>query len=105
GSIASYNWIKVSGPSADLFNQDDEELEVANMTEGAYVFRLTVTDDEGASASDEVKVTVKQKTVIENEKPIANAGEDKSITLPENNVTLNGSGTDKDGTIASYKWI
>ncbi|NJO24917.1 MAG: DUF4990 domain-containing protein, partial [Bacteroidia bacterium] len=35
-----------------------------------------------------------------NQPPTANAGTDRTITLPVNNVTLNGSGTDPDGTIA-----
>ncbi|MEQ1797261.1 MAG: T9SS type A sorting domain-containing protein, partial [Lacibacter sp.] len=34
----------------------------------------------------------------------ANAGSDKTITLPSNSVTLNGIGTDADGTIVSYLW-
>jgi hypothetical protein len=36
--------------------------------------------------------------------PTALAGGDKTITLPTNSVTINGSGTDQDGTIASYAW-
>lgn len=39
-----------------------------------------------------------------NEAPVANAGPNKTITLPTNNVSMNGSGTDADGTIASYFW-
>jgi rhamnogalacturonyl hydrolase YesR len=36
--------------------------------------------------------------------PVANAGSDQTITLPASTVTLNGSGTDADGTITAYKW-
>jgi len=39
-----------------------------------------------------------------NKLPVANAGADKTITLPVNSVAITGSGTDADGTIASYKW-
>ncbi|MES2733690.1 MAG: cellulase family glycosylhydrolase [Bacteroidota bacterium] len=39
-----------------------------------------------------------------NQAPVANAGVDKAITLPTNSVTLNGKGTDSDGTITSYAW-
>ncbi len=39
-----------------------------------------------------------------NQPPTANAGADKAITLPTNSVTLNGSGSDPDGSIASYSW-
>ncbi|TDE55404.1 glycoside hydrolase family 16 protein [Flavobacterium sp. GT3P67] len=39
----------------------------------------------------------------ENKAPTANAGADQTITV--NTVTLNGSGTDVDGTIKSYEWL
>ncbi|WP_165917366.1 malectin domain-containing carbohydrate-binding protein [Flaviaesturariibacter aridisoli] len=39
-----------------------------------------------------------------NAAPVADAGADKAITLPTNSVLLNGSGTDADGTIATYNW-
>lgn len=39
-----------------------------------------------------------------NQPPVANAGADINITLPLNTITLNGSGTDTDGSIASYQW-
>lgn len=42
--------------------------------------------------------------VTVNQAPIANAGNDKSITLPVNSVTLSGTGSDADGSIASYYW-
>lgn len=37
-------------------------------------------------------------------KPIADAGEDKKLYLPENSVIINGSGIDYDGNIVSYAW-
>ena len=40
-----------------------------------------------------------------NNVPTANAGADQTITIPVNTVTLNGSGTDVDGTITSYQWL
>ena len=36
--------------------------------------------------------------------PVANAGQDITITLPTNNAALYGSGTDADGTITGYNW-
>ncbi len=39
-----------------------------------------------------------------NTAPAAQAGADKTLTLPANSTTLNGSGTDADGTIKSYAW-
>ncbi|HET6766578.1 MAG TPA: kelch repeat-containing protein [Chitinophagaceae bacterium] len=40
-----------------------------------------------------------------NRPPIANAGPDQVISLPKNNVLLNGSSHDPDGNITSYDWI
>ena len=65
------------------------------------MFRLTVTDNNGATATDNVTVTVNGAANIP---PTANAGSDITLTLPVNNTTLNGSGTDADGTIATYAW-
>jgi hypothetical protein len=39
-----------------------------------------------------------------NQPPTANAGSDKTITLPTNTVSLSGSGTDPDGSISAYSW-
>jgi hypothetical protein len=41
---------------------------------------------------------------VSNQSPVANAGPDQTITLPTNSVTLNGSGNDPDGSVASYSW-
>ena len=73
---------------------------------GTYTFRLQVTDNKGATATDDVVINV---TNVVNRGPVANAGVDQTITLPINNVTLNGSGSyDPDGstggTIVSYLW-
>ena len=101
GSIASYKWTKVSGPSASLGAYTTSKLRAYNMVEGAYTFRLTVKDNDGAYKSDDVKVTVSQSTTT-NVAPVANAGSDKSTG--SSSITLSGSGTDKDGQIVSYKW-
>jgi len=63
---------------------------------------LTVTDNNGATGKDTMQVTVNPTPNIA---PTANAGSDKNITLPVNTTTLNGSGNDPDGTIASYAWL
>ncbi|OUJ69900.1 FG-GAP-like repeat-containing protein [Hymenobacter crusticola] len=46
----------------------------------------------------------KRVSTTANQAPVANAGASKTITLPTNTTTLAGSGTDADGTIASYQW-
>jgi hypothetical protein len=75
---------------------------VYGLIQGTYNFRLTVTDNNGATASDTMSVFVLAAPV--NTAPTANAGADKVITLPTSSTSATGSGTDADGTIASYAW-
>ncbi len=59
GSIAAYGWSQVSGPNtATLSDTNTASLTASGLIEGSYVFRLTVTDDEGNTGSDDVIVTV-----------------------------------------------
>ncbi|RDV16716.1 T9SS C-terminal target domain-containing protein [Pontibacter diazotrophicus] len=58
GTISSYSWSKVSGPTVTLSGATSANLTVSNLLEGTYVFRLVVTDNGGASVSDDATVTV-----------------------------------------------
>src|SRR5690606_5572755 len=60
GQIASYLWEKVSGPRATMVGSEEPTLKLSDLVEGTYHFRLTVRDDKGASASDEIKVVVER---------------------------------------------
>lgn len=103
GEIASVRWTKVSGGDAQLSGSNSTTLTVSNLVAGTYVFRLTAQDDDGATDSDEVAITVK-KSATENTPPVANAGADRTLTLPRNSTQLQGTGRDEDGSIVSYKW-
>jgi gliding motility-associated-like protein len=100
GSITTYAWIKVSGPAATLTNAASAVLSLSGLVQGTYIFRLTVTDNNSASGSNDMTLTVQAA----NAAPTANAGPTRTITLPTNSTTLNGSGSDVDGTIATYFW-
>lgn len=97
GSIAAYSWSKISGASISLNGQTTPTLTVSGLTAGTYVFRFTVTDNEGATHADDVKITV-------NTPPTVHAGKDYSITLPTNSVSIPGYSSDVDGSIVSYAW-
>jgi hypothetical protein len=59
GTIAAFQWTQVSGTPVDLNNADQPSADfVTPSATGLLVFRLTVTDDEGAEDSDEVTVSV-----------------------------------------------
>lgn len=58
GSISSYLWSKVSGGSANIVSSTQASTNITGLVSGNYIFRLTVTDNKSATASDDVLVTV-----------------------------------------------
>ncbi len=104
GTISSYSWAKISGPNASLQNASTATLKAVNLVEGTYVFRLTVKDNDGASSTDDVKLTVNKAATTSNVAPVVNAGSDLTTTLPYDYAFIYGSATDSDGSIAYYKW-
>ena len=80
GSITSYKWAKVSGPSSySIVSSNSKSTEVRNLVEGSYTFRLTVKDNDGASDTDDMKVTVKA------EEPVAGDGNGIKYSYYEGN--------------------
>ncbi|MGZ5245761.1 MAG: PKD domain-containing protein, partial [Flavitalea sp.] len=106
GSIVRYIWKKISGPAAGNIKSVSSNITAITSltTAGSYVYELKVVDNRGSWSTDQVTVNVTTGTVVANKAPVSNAGADKSITLPTSSTTLSGSGTDADGTIASYAW-
>ena len=103
GTIKSYGWTKTSGPTQfTLSSTTVSNPTVSNLVAGTYTFRLTVTDNLGATGSDDVNVIVNSAPA--SSPPVANAGPDQTITLPASSVTLTGSGSETGGTIKSYSW-
>jgi alpha-tubulin suppressor-like RCC1 family protein len=103
GSISSYGWSELSGPStATIGTANLAQTTVSSLIAGVYTFQLTVTDNSGVKATDVTKVTVIAPVLPGT--PTANAGADQTITLPINSVSLSGSGTETNGTIVGYQW-
>ena len=105
GSISSYAWTKTSGPSSgSISNAGAAATTATGLVQGSYVFTLKVTDNAGATASSSVTVTVNAAAVVANQYPSANAGANKTITLPST-LTLDASASyDPDGSIVKYRW-
>lgn len=102
GSIASYAWKKLSGPGATIATPNGATTQLSGLSIGSYVFELTVTDNAGLSAKDQVTVTV---LAAANKAPVSDAGSNVTLVLPSNSTQLTGSfSLDPDGVIVSYEW-
>ncbi len=102
GSIDSYSWLQIAGADVVL---SDAAIATPSFTAPATTsmitlsFELTVTDNEGATATDQVDIVVNPVTVP----PTVDAGADFS-RLEKTTVFLNATAQDTDGTIAQYLW-
>lgn len=102
GTIVNYAWTQVSGPNtATIDSPNTASTGIGGMVEGTYVFQVTVTDDQGATGTDDITITV---NAAPNETPTVSAGTDIGIQAPTNSTTLTATANDTDGTIASYMW-
>ncbi|SHM93129.1 Por secretion system C-terminal sorting domain-containing protein [Chitinophaga jiangningensis] len=105
GSIASYNWSQTAGPNAaTITGLTTAQATAGGLIKGVYTFRLTVKDNGGLTATDDVQVTV-QEAPVDKKPPVAIATAPETIILPANSVTLNGSTShDPDGNIVTWAW-
>ncbi len=103
GTITGYTWIQTGGTAATISNPTSQTTTIIGLTTaGVRTFQVTIRDNNGATASCNVTVTVNAATPVA---PIANAGANRSVTLPVNFVNLLGSGSTTDGsTITGYLW-
>lgn len=104
GSIRYWLWTKEIGNGGTLGSPNAAKTSLTGLTAGIYRFRLKITDNSGNSISDTIRVTVNGTTSTTNQAPVVTVGPAQTITLPTSSVTLTGSATDADGTIASYLW-
>lgn len=62
GEVMFYYWAQVSGPSTAGMNEPfTDRLQLSDLQEGNYTFRLVVIDNEGHPAQDDVEVVVKKR--------------------------------------------
>ena len=105
-NIKSYRWRKLEGPPAStISNSSAIKTLVTGLTEGMYLFELTVTDSAGLSSSDTLQVLADNP--LSTEMPLANAGPDQTITLPLDSAYLDGSNSRPNGwsdEATIYSW-
>ncbi|NXL70501.1 K319L protein, partial [Leptocoma aspasia] len=101
--IISYHWEELKGPlREERVSSDTPILTLTNLVPGNYTFSLTVVDSDGASNSTTANLTVKKAVDYP---PVANAGPNQVITLPQNSITLYGNQSTDDHSIVSYEWL
>lgn len=65
GTIANIQWVQVSGANtASITNSNTLTPFVENLIEGTYVFQITVTDNDGLTASDTIQVVIQEQEVF-----------------------------------------
>ncbi|NXQ98055.1 K319L protein, partial [Sagittarius serpentarius] len=101
--IVSYHWEELKGPlREEKVSSDTAILKLTNLVPGDYTFSLTVVDSDGASNSTTANLTVSKAVDYP---PVANAGPNQVITLPQNSITLYGNQSTDDHSIVSYEWL
>ena len=98
--MTAYDWTQESGDTVVIDAADSATATFTMPTKPQsenFVFKLTVTDNGGLTASDSTTVD------HENTLPTADAGLDQN-RLAGVVVILNGSADDSDGVITSYSW-
>lgn len=107
GSIVGYSWVQMSGTAVAINSPDTATPSfTAPASGGTLVFQLTVTDNDGATGSASVAVTVSDPvpTPSANIPPVAKASADRTVS-PHSVVFLSGwESYDPDGKIVSYHW-
>nr|XP_045006657.1 dyslexia-associated protein KIAA0319-like protein homolog isoform X2 [Jaculus jaculus] len=100
--IVQYHWEELKGPlREEKISEDTAILRLSKLVPGNYTFSLTVVDSDGASNSTTASLTVNKAVDYP---PVANAGPNQVITLPQNSITLFGNQSTDDHGITSYEW-
>ncbi|XP_023029330.2 dyslexia-associated protein KIAA0319-like protein isoform X1 [Leptinotarsa decemlineata] len=103
-AITTWEWTKSADDAQKAVDMQDTRtpyLQLSNLQEGMYTFTLKVTDSANQSSTAQVHVFVKPPT---NKPPVAVAGNNLTISLPQTWVVVDASNSTDDDKIISFKW-
>ncbi len=79
-------------------------ISTSTLSVGTHSITASVTDNDGANANADISITVNADQQ-QNQAPSVDAGNDQTITLPNNTVSLDATATDSDGPSAlTFSW-
>ncbi|MEA1954638.1 MAG: immunoglobulin domain-containing protein, partial [Campylobacterota bacterium] len=96
GSVTSTEWLK----DGVLVSSQDRYTTPSTLAVGSYVYSCKATDDDGATNSDALTLTVEAP----NQAPVVNAGADQTIIEGES-ASLQCVANDVDGSVTSTEWL
>ncbi|XP_049902284.1 dyslexia-associated protein KIAA0319 homolog [Epinephelus moara] len=101
--VIRYHWDAVSGPPGlKLEGADQAVARATGLRVGRYTFRLTVSDQQGATDSASLTVRVQEAKSLP---PVAHASGSHTLSLPNSSLVLRGSVTDGDQSEVHYLWV
>ena len=96
-TISSYSWAKTSGPAGEsIGTANASTTAVTGLSQGVYVFTLTVTDNHALSATSTITVTALAA-------PVADPGPSQTISTTSTLLDATGSYS-PNGSISAYSW-
>ncbi|MDF4856847.1 PKD domain-containing protein, partial [Vibrio parahaemolyticus] len=108
GTIASYYWEQIAGPTVQLSdaNQAQASFSIGEVTQTEiFRFKLTVTDNEGASGSATVQITVKAEDGgVENTPPVAIVSAPSEVRTGEQVLVDASASYDAQQETLSFDW-
>src|SRR5262249_41045050 len=93
-------WTKESGPAATIANPASATTNVNSLQQGTYVFKLTVTQSGGLTASSTTSVVVNSSGTYAS--PVVSVSANQNVTAPNANVT--SSSTITGAALSSVTW-
>jgi len=91
GTITSYSWDNGFG-LGEMVSATFNEI-------GIFTVNLTVTDNDGSTATDSIIITVEA-----NAAPVADAGVDQTVKVGSTVILDASASSDRDGSISAYSW-
>ncbi len=99
GTISTYLWEQTAGPNtASITSSGSASTGISGLIPGLYSFKLTVTDNGGATAFSTVDFRVNRLPVVDM------SGNTTTINVSASSFTITSSATDADGTITARLW-